>query len=543
MRSSNALLVATAASVVPFTLSFFVACSSNSGTAGDAGSDAPSDGFVKGDHTGSSSGGEGGMSVPPSGKQLVPTMNLLQVDGVTSDGQVIYTDTTNNNVYAVPIAGGTPAMIVANVSANASVGTNGPVALIWANTGSGTVGQLTVWTAAHGPQMLSAKSTVGAALSKDNAHIIFQDNSTATSTSIVVAGVDGTGKSTLVMSAFVGTKCAVAVGFAGADAVASYCPMSPSADAGAEAAGTLNVYSGASWTPTNVSMAMQAGGFAVNPTGDHILYFDNAGLQSYPVAGGAPVTIEANPSGFILTPDGSKVVYATFTPGVDGGAGTLGPYKVSPVGMSSPTVLGMGLEGFYAISPDGNWVLGYDAAPTANNFTDTLLGSASMMLGPQSLNKSKDSSPIGDSFTGDSKYAIFTDSTQLVTTMSGMVTAANLSAVAVGGTGTPVQLATGCTPPSTGMNSTTCVWQNAAGPGSKIIYNPNWTTPTMFGFGTADLTEIDMSQSAPAGKVLVTSADANFYLSADKMTIAYSYSTGTAGMATSMSGLWAMPVP
>jgi hypothetical protein len=87
------------------------------------------------------------------------------------------------------------------------------------------------------------------------------------------------------------------------------------------------------------------------------------------------------------------------------------------------------------------------------------------------------------------------------------------------------------------------VWQDAAGPGSKVIYNPNWTAPTNTGFGTADLMEIDMSQPTPAGKTLVTAADANFFVTSDKMTIVYSYSNGGTGRATAQSGLWAMPVP
>jgi hypothetical protein len=534
MRPFHAVLVAAAASAAPFSLSLFVACSGSNNNAGDAGSDAANDGFAKGDHASSSSGGEGGMVVGPTGKQIVTTMNLLQVDAVTTDGQVIYTDTTNNNVYAVPIAGGTPAMIVPNVSSNAVVGASGPVALIWANTGSGTVGQLTVWTAAHGPQMLSMKSTVGAAVSKDNTHIAYLDNSTATSTAIAVAGVDGTGKQTLVMSAFVGTKCAVAVGFAANDALASYCPAAPGGDAGAEI-GTLTRYSGSSWTPTNISTATQAGAFVANSTGDHVLFYDSAGLEAYNIAGATTAVIDPNPLDFIVTPDGSKVVYSTAIPGVDGGATTIGPFKVSPIASPSPTMLGTGLYGFYAISPDGNWVLGESSPPAMNtNFTDSLLASSTTAGTPQKLNSMQNSSPIGDSFTTDSKFAIYTDTIMQKMTMSGAVTAGNLNAVATTGMATPLAL---------NPMMASDVWQNAAGPGSKIIYNPNWNAPTMFGFGTADLMEIDMSQSAPAGKVLVTQADANFFLTTDHATIAYSYSVGATGQPSSMSGLWAMPVP
>jgi hypothetical protein len=102
-----------------------------------------------------------------------------------------------------------------------------------------------------------------------------------------------------------------------------------------------------------------------------------------------------------------------------------------------------------------------------------------------------------------------------------------------------VGLTAGAMPMQLGM----AVWQDAAGPGSKVVFNPNWTAPTNTGFGTADLMEIDLSQPAPASKVLVTAADANFFLTSDKMTIVYTYSNGGSSRPTAQSGLWAMPTP
>jgi hypothetical protein len=141
------------------------------------------------------------------------------------------------------------------------------------------------------------------------------------------------------------------------------------------------------------------------------------------------------------------------------------------------------------------------------------------------------SSPIGDSFTSDSKFAIYTDTIMTTPTLSGNVTSGNLNVLALtGSAATPMLLGA-------------AVWQEAAGPLSKVVYNPNWTAPTSAGLGVADLMAIDLAATPPAAKTLVTQADANFFLTMDKSQIVYSFSTGGGGQPTAMSGLWVMPVP
>jgi hypothetical protein len=286
------------------------------------------------------------------------------------------------------------------------------------------------------------------------------------------------------------------------------------------------------WMPTPISTGAFPG-FTANPMAeDHVLFFDPAGLEAYSVATGMTTLIDANGDSYILTPDGTKIVYGTFTPGVDGGAMTAGPFKVSSIATPSPTVLGTGIDAFSGISPDGNWVLGFtQQTSTAIPLSNVILGSTMTAGAPKPLVMSPTSSSIGDDFTTDSKFAIYTDTITATTTVSGSVTSGNLNVVSLGSsTATPMQLGTS-------------VWQEAAGPGSKVIYNPMWTPPANLGFGVADLHEIDLSASPPADKTLVTQADANFFLTADKSTIVYSFSTGGGGSPTAMSGLWAMPVP
>jgi hypothetical protein len=540
MRPLHAAFLAAAVPVASFAFSAACGGSSSNGEPSDAG---PADVGLHRDSANASSssgsssggGGEGGMVIPPAGKQLVATMNLLTVDAVTSDGNAIYTDNTDNSVWAVPVAGGTPQKITTNVGPVTSIGAVGPVALMWTNLNPTTsIGQLVVWTAAKGTQSLSTQSSVGAAISKDYSHIAFLDNSTKTSTAIAVAGTDGSGKMTLVPTTTVSATCTPAVGWVGGDALASYCTSmcASASDAGAGDAGaaatnpaTITRYAAGSWTPTNISTCA-APAFAANSTADHVLFFDNGGLEAFNISSAATTPVDPNGDSFVITPDGAKVVFGTHA---SGDAGTAGPFKVSPIASPSPTTLGNGIDAFYSISPDGNWVLGFTQLVQTTNFSNTILASTMTPGTPTQLVQQPTSSSIGDDWTTDSKFAIFTDTIMTTMTVGGSVTSGNLNVVAVAGA-SPMQLGT-------------AVWQEAAATGSKVIFNPNWIAPPNLGFGVADLTEIDLSSASPSPKVLVSAADANFFLTPDKMTIVYSYSTGGGSSPSAMSGLWALPVP
>jgi len=529
MRSTN--LIAFGSGVLPLLAlpTLLLHCGSSSPSSSPP-ADAGSDVVRHVIDAGGDDGGEGGSEVPPQGMQLVKSMSLLQVDAVTNDGYAIYTDTMTNNVYAISVTGGMPQTVASGVGATAVVFADGPAAVVYANPNGSQIGQLYVWTAAKGAQMLSSASQVGAgsiAFSKDYSHVAFEDGSTATTTSLVVAGVDGSGKSTLVSMAVVSSKCTPAVAFVGNDALTSACTMAPGADAGADGA-TLTRYAAGSWTPSVISTSSYPGAIIANGmAADHVLFFDSGGLEAYAVASGTTAKIDPDGSSFVVTPDGSKVVYGT-TVTADGGAMSPGPYKVSPIASPSPTTLGTGIDAFDGISPDGNWVLGFTQQTQAPLY-NAVLGSASTPGTPQVLVAMPTTSAIGDDFTTDSKYCLFTDSITTTKTLEGSVTSGNLNAVAVSG-GMPVQLGTS-------------VWQEAAGPGSKVIFNPNWNAPANYGFGTADLQEIDLSKGMSSVKTLVSQADANFYLTADKKTIVYSYSTGGGGQPSVQAGLWAMPTP
>jgi hypothetical protein len=549
MRSLHTLLTATAPIAASSLL--VAACSGGNNNGGSGPHDAASDVPMDVMHIQPQDSGEGGMSVPPSGTHVYETTDPLQLYGVTSDGYAIFADTMTSNISAVSVASanGTPQMVLANAGANASVIVNGPVVEIWANVDANFIGPLTVWTSAKGPQMLSTASLAASYVSKDQTHVAFFDNSTATTTALAVAGVDGTGKATVVPMATVSTACQPVMGWAANDLLAAYCggAAAPPGDAGTEAgsadggasdagaSGTgtkITRFTGTGWMPMPITTTATATAIEANSTADHVLFFDSGGLEAYDIATGMTAPIDKDGDSFVITPDGTKVVYGTLvTPdaGADAGA-MIGPYKVSPIAAPSPTTLGTGIFAFTSISPDGNWVLAFNQQDMTGAYSNVLLASASTAGTPQVLNMQATSSPIGDSFTGDSKFAIYTDTITMTMTSSGNVTSGNLNVVATSGSAMPMQL---------GM----AVWQDAAGPASKVIFNPNWTAPTNTGFGTADLTEIDMSQATPSAQVLVTAADANFFLTSDKMNIVYTYSNGGSSRPTAQSGLWAMPTP
>jgi hypothetical protein len=487
---------------------------STSGSSSGSGSSSSS-----GSGSGSSSGsGPGG----PTGNHLLATANLLEVGAVTSDGYAIYTDMSDASVWALPVTGGTPQKIASNVGSYTLIIADGPVALIWANiNGTTNVGQLIAWTAAKGAHTLSAASSFGGSLSKDQSHFIFFDVSSTTGTSIAVAGVDGTGKTQLVPLAAVSTQCPPAIGWAGNDAIAAYCTVTPPADAGAGSA-IVARYTGASWTPIDISTSAYSS-FAGNQAGDHVVFFDTAGLESYAVGTGTTTLLDAAGDSFVITPDGTRVVYGTHTGSV------VGPFKITPIASASPATLGSGITAFTSISPNGNWVLGFTQESTTN-LTNTILASVITGGTPTTLVASPTSALFGDSFTTDSRFAIYTDTVTATTTASGSVTTGHLNVVALGPGTPPMALANGA-------------WQDAAGPGSKVVFNQNWAAPANLGFGTADLSEVDLSAAVPTAHPLVLRADANFFLTADRSTIVYSYSTGASGQPTAASGLWAMPVP
>jgi hypothetical protein len=527
--------------------------SSGTGGTGGASKDAGAT-DAKSDVSTSDSGGSGGAdradtgpmlpdgSVPPSGTQLVA--GNVTLAGVTSDNYAVYSDDTAGTLNVISLAGGAATAIG---SADDRVDVRGAVVISW--VGAARVSQLQVWTAAHGVKVLGMstyRSPTAVAVSPDGEHILYFDgvDTARTRGNLFIAGTDGTGQKQLADSvALSDTTCAPSLTFGGnAAAGAAYCtaPIIPdggTGDAGVGDASTADVgtgdvgtgdavadtgttdvanpdagvvptaivqaYSGATWNAANIATNVQPR-VAIAPNGMTVLVSAPAGLLAYPVAGGPPTIIDPAGGFGMFTNDSLSVIYTT----------PANVLKRSTIASPTPTTLAaMGIAGLRAKSPDEKWLLGYSAIDTIGDLSDLYLASATMTATPTTLSTAMTAGLFGsDGFTADSNHAIYyTD------IASGV---GNFFSVAASG-GTPVALGTN-------------VWLHYAATGSKVAFNDNYDDATH----AADIRVADTAKSEPA-KVVVTLADADFFIagSKDKVVYAWKYLAG------SMAGLWVTAVP
>jgi len=522
MKRSVLLLTiaATAACVLPVFAGCGGGTSSNNSSGDDGGSDA-SGMQMDASHKDSSAfadapGDDGGLpegAVPPSGKQLVSSTSV-QIDGVTSDGLAVYTDFSNSTVNAVPVAGGTPTMI--GMDDGSGVVAAGPVVLHWTGATSG-VGQFAVWSQAHGNQMLGTAVPPGAPgqgildLSTDGAHVLYFDNVTATTADVFVAETQGGTPVKIVPGVRIDNQqCPPEIAIAGAYAVVAYCTTAAS-DAGAGDGGiapiaTLATFTGSNWGTTATLSTAASPIFVHDAAGTQLLYTTSAGLVVTKLATGTTATIDAAGTAGVFTSDGSKVIYVT----------SAGAVFVSPsAGGSAPTMLASGgFQGLVALSPDDKWALAYEQINAQSGMTDMYLVSTTTPGTPVTLVSSTGATLYGDAFTADSSHALYY---QNIVMDVGDFMAAPTSG------GMPAKLGSK-------------VWLNLAATGAKVLYNDNYAAGAMGATGTADIELADTSQ-AGAPKLLVTQADAYFYLTAAKDTVVYSWSFVT----DQRAGIWATP--
>jgi hypothetical protein len=489
-------------------------------------------------------------SVPPSGTQLVP--GSVTVRGVTSDNYAVYSDDTTGTLNVIPLAGGSATIIG---SADDRIAIRGTAVVSW--VGSARVSPLSVWTAAHGTKALSASSYANAAAistSPDGAHVLYFDgvDTARTRGDLFIAGTNGTGQKLLVAGvALNNTACAPVLAFGGnAAAGAAFCVATvlpdggtadagpteagpidagsidadgatldadidgaildvgtldaPAPDAGSAPSAVVQAYSGTGWTVVNIATNVDPR-IAMAPTGTTVLVSAPAGLLAYPVAGGAPTTIDAAGGFGSFTNDGLSVIYTT----------PANALKRSTVVSPSPVTLATsGIAGLRAKSPDEKWVLGYTSLATGD-LSDLYLASATVAGTPTTLSTAVTAGLFGsDGFTADSSRAIY------YTDIDPNAGIGNFFAVNPTG-GTPVALGTN-------------VWLHYAGTGAKVAFNDNYDGS----LDTADIRVADTSQSAPP-KLVVSLAHADFFVagSKDKVVYAWKYLTG------SMAGLWVTPMP
>ncbi len=522
----NGLLLWGAAITGACLFSVAPGCGSSSNKAS---SDAGGGDTSNGDGSGSSSGGEDGSSgdaggdgpsgdtgvsctamVMPQGKQVVTSLTDT-VQGVTSDGQIIFYDGNTMKLNAVPVAGGTPAVIGGWDKSQSLIFTSNKVALYWNGATQTTQphGALGVYTAAGGAQTLGMASLFGAPgggnidVSADGSLVLYTDNVTASTTEIWLAGSDGSNKTKIVPTASIGTNCVPVLRFAGTTPIVAYCTAQP--DAGTTLSATVAAYTAAGQVSQTFTSGDAFYGFSVGSAGStwSVEYVTSAGMYVEAVGGTAPTLIDAKGAGGIFTHAGTDVIYFEND----------GSLWRSPIATPAPAEVATGpYAGTLALSSDDKWVETFRSQNSTTFFTDMYLMSTTPGAdggnAPTTLTSMTTGANFGDAFTADDSHALFFPNV----VMSG-------SAGYVGAYDTfPLPPPTGMMPKTIAQN----VWEEFATSGAKTLYNDNYAPNAGFA-GAADIEAVDLAGTA-AATTLVSQADANFFVTADKKTIVYSWS-------------------
>jgi hypothetical protein len=476
--------------------------------------------------------------VPPQGTQLAQGASLA-VEGVTSDGYAIYSDSSKMTLSAAPLDGGAPVSIGPTDTAGANVQVIGPVVFNWTavnqNTGSAT---LTIWTSSGSAQKVATASQApsgfeAAAVSADGTTVAFLTNLSVdgNTADLAVASVSSATATTVASGINIGDMaCFPVFAFAGSSLVAAY--PTPAGDAGTGAVdagpvdagsvdasapavayvGTVTAFSGATWTPTTLATEAVCN-VGVDPTGAQVLVSTKAGLRTQTLATpSVPTVLDA------------KGVWGQFAQGSGADAGLDVVYtddatalkRVAASGKGTPLVLvTSGLRNVAALSPDNAWALATNLVEvgTAQTTTDLYLASATTGgTTATALATTASVIQMGDWFTADSTQVLYGVAS------SGGVNA--LYSAATSG-GKPVQLSS-----DSGFAYATTK--------GTIIFNNNDSD------NGYDLLELDTSSATNTPTLLVSLADEAFFLSAGRDQIVYTWST-LAG--SSLDGLYAMPVP
>lgn len=451
----------------------------------------------------------------PNGKQIVPS-DVVTLDGLTSDGYAIYTDTSAGKLYAVSVAGGSPVSL-GTATVNTNVAVIGAVTFIWNVIGKySDSGPLSIWTSAYGLKSLASRSYLFPVVSASGSRVLYLDNVVFTGSypgDVYVANTDGTGKTKLASQVPLDTVFNMA--FAGETALVSGV-FSGDVDA---TAGTLEAFAAPTWTPTTIATDV-VGAFVTNPANTAALALTASGLAVYPLAGGQPVVIDPNGVAGMFTSDGSAVVYTSMATAL----------LRSPSTAGQPTMLvASGFPSLVGLSPGDAWALG-TVPPTqllgpgqGQNLylaSATSVGSAQTLSMTANLASYTSSTPLGTGspvFTADASHVLFESDP----TLTGLTTL-------------HVSLPNGASGQTFGG-----VWAFQPTTAGQVVFDDHYVPTGGVGSnGSADVEWLDTTKATPP-TVLVSQADANFYVTADMKTLVYSWSY----LKGSSGGVWTLPLP
>jgi hypothetical protein len=468
----------------------------------------------------SASADSGGPAFPdggvlPNGDQIVASDHVT-LNGVTSDGYAVYTDTTANVLYAILLSGGAP-ISLGPVTSSTTVTVVGKIAFIWTVIGKYSgVGPLSIWTSESGLQMLGTRSYLFPVVSASGSKVLYLDNLVFTGSEpgdVFVANIDGTGKTKIFPGAQLDTGFNML--FAGETAVVS------AAGPGDASIGNVvtEAFAPPSWSMTTLASGGQ-GAISADSTGTSVLVETESGLSVYPIAGGAPILIDPNGVGGTFTSNGSAVVYTSIATAL----------LSSPATAAQPTMLvPSGFPNLIGLSPDNSWALGTVATAGflgPGEGVDLYLASATALGPAQTLSMTANLGGYGYGVTGGQGAPVFTaDSSHVLfgtdPTLTGLAT---------------LQFAS----PSGSSGPTFAgVWSFLPTTAGQVLFDDDYDPAGGVGAnGSADIQWLDTNGSA-ASKVLVSQADANFFVTPDQTTLVYSWSylSGKGG------GVWTLRLP
>jgi hypothetical protein len=441
-------------------------------------------------------------AAPPSGQMLVAG-NSLSTRGVTTDGWEIFSDDYALELYAVPVAGGA-AQSIASLGGTFWVTVVGQVVFAWSNVNAGNVGALTVWTSAHGAQAVSSASFgILGSSSQDGSQILYVGNvdPQGQTGDVYMGGSDGSAQTALLKGQQL-SGCFPQLGFAGSSVVVSHCDT----PAGSGPSATVSSFRAPGWARTDLATGAQ-NIWSSDTAGTFVLVSTSGGVMVAPIGGGSTTMVDS--SGFLgqLIAGGQTAIYGT----------TSGALRKSSTSSPSPVTLTSPFAGFYGVSPSQNSVLYYQNQ-ASSGATDLFVSSTVTPGAPLTLTSATDGAILGDVFTADSAYALYSTGDNVCTG------AATFSAMPVGGGGA-IPLGTN-------------VWGDWSTTGAKVIYNDNFVATGGLRYGRADLEAVDLSAgSSPT--LLASQADAVIDLTPTRDHVVYSWSVQPGAQA----GLYVVAIP
>jgi hypothetical protein len=472
---------------VALAVPWLVACgSAGVGEAPDAGRGASDAAGMADTNAGPEAGNTFADAAPPEGGMLVAG-DSLSVRQVTSDGYVVYSNDSSSTLYAVPLAGGS-SVHIAPLGSDFWVTGAGPLVFAWSAVDATNVGTLYAWSSSAGAHVVSSASLgLLASASSDGSRILYIDHVDAAGGTgdVYVAASDGTGAVQLLAAQqFAG--CLPQLGFAGAYAVISHCDV----PRGAGPSSVISSFLPPSWARVDLASAAE-NLWSADTAATRVLVSTGDGVESVPIGGGQPLSIDA--TGFLgqLINGGATAIYST----------TSHALRRSPVLSPSPMTLVPTFGGFYGVSPDESSVMFFqDFGQTG---AGVYLASATAPSVPVTLWSPLTATLIGDGFTADSSHTLYSTG---VSSKSGV------------GTLTTALVSSGATS-VLGQDA----WSDYATTGAKVVFVDNYVATGGLRFGRGDIESTDLSVGTPPTR-LVAGADAVMALSPAKDLVVYSWS-------------------